>query len=280
LSRTLAPTPAATAPEGTRRRIGAGRPGSTEEGGNGPLTADSEKKTRRLHIIFATAAVLLMLCVISTPLLVGSRILPPQTAVRDEDLIESILIAILFSVGWTLFALYRRELRLLSSRLERERCTSTVLRDRLVDAFRYIGAFNVQLEEIHAAFEEMVHCPESRKAFREMLAGVASKTLSGVGKDWMLIRVVDRFNLRTRIEHWETHPENASPPLHVGNRAAFGRNALPGVDVIRSHGENAAGTAVIVFPLPRLKAEERILVEAIASEIELIYTVFSSRTAR
>lgn len=279
MSRTTAPKTSTAALEGGRR-WGGGRRDQGNGGANKSLAADSEKKIRRLRLIFVLASLLLMLCVISTPLLLGSRILALQTAIRDEDLLESILIAILFAVAWTLFALYRRELRSLRRRLERECVTNTELRDRLVDAFRYIGAFNVQLEEIHAAFEEMVRCPESRKAFREMLAGVASKTLSGVGKDWMLIRVVDRFNLRTRIEHWQTRPENASLPLPVGNREALGRHALPGVDVVRSHGENAAGTAVIVFPLPRLKEEERILVEAIASEIELIYAVFSSRTAR
>jgi hypothetical protein len=241
------------------------------------LTMNIEKKIRLLRAIFIMASVLLMMCVIATPIVLGSRILPAAAFILDEDLIESLLIAALFALAGAIFALYRRELRSLQRQLGQVSGANAVLKDRLTDAFRYIGTVNVQLQEIHSVFAEVIRYPESRSEFKRLLADTAAKALCTVDKDWMLIRIVDRANLKTRIEHWQARGGVQLPNVCVSNRAAIGQTSMPSVEVVRSHRENTAYTAVCVFPPPRLHREERFLMEAVAAEMEMIYSVFASR---
>jgi hypothetical protein len=241
------------------------------------MSLGTEKKIRALHTIFIITSALLMVCVIATPVLLGSRLVPLQAFILDEDLFESLLIAALFALAGAIFALYRRELRFLQRQLGQVSGTNAVLKNRLTDAFRYIGTVNVQLQEIHAVFAEVIRYPESRSEFKRLLADTATKALCTVGKDWMLIRIVDRASLKTRIEHWQAQHTLPPPAVGISNRAALGEKTLPNVDIVRSHRANTAFTAFLVFPLPRLNREERILMEALAAEVEMIYTVFDSR---
>jgi len=239
----------------------------------------SETKIRLLHVLFIIASVLLMMCVIATPLILSSGVFPLDVLVLDEDLLESILIAVLFIIAGTIFVLYRRELRSLHRQLGGMSSDNALLKNRLADAFRYIGNINVQLERIHAVFAEVICYPQNRSEFKRLLAATASNVLNAVDKDWMLIRIVDRANLKTHIEHWEARRTVIPPVVPVSNRSALGQSVLPNADVIRSHGANAAVRAVCVFQMPRLNREERILMEAVAAEIEMVYTVFSSQAA-
>ena len=99
--------------------------------------------------------------------------------------------------------------------------------------------------------------------------------ICGLAKDWMLIRIVDRDTLKTRIEHWETRRNTKPPAVCIGNRAAIEPNGLTHVDVIRSQLALAAITTICVFPRPRLNPEERVLIEALSAELEMIYILFS-----
>jgi hypothetical protein len=156
---------------------------------------------------------------------------------------------------------------------------NTRLKDRLTDAFRYIGTVNVQLQEIHGITSEMARYPENRREFKKVLASAASKALSIVGKDWMLIRVVDRHSLKTLIEHWETRRKAGLNGISVSNRMAVNSHALENLDHIQSHRVNSAVSVLCVFPLPRLNQEERILIQAVAAEMEMLYTVFAMQSA-
>ena len=241
------------------------------------MVPGSGKKIRVLRLLFIMTCMLLMICVIATPLLVGSRLFPPETFVLGEDLLESLLIAMLFAIAGAMFALYRREIRSLQRQLGRISGTNVALKDRLTDAFRYIGTVNVQLQQIHAVFADVIRYPENRSEFKRLLGQTASKVLCTVDKNWMLIRIIDRGSLNTRFEHWETRRGATLSVGRISNRAALDTNPLSSVEVVRSHGTNSAATAVCVFPLPRLNWEERVLMEAVAAEVEMIYTVFASR---
>jgi hypothetical protein len=235
------------------------------------------KKIRILRFLFITTSLLLMACAVATPLLLESRLLPMEKLVLDEDLLESILIAVLVSISAAVYALYRRELRSLRRQLASISDTNTALRERLTDAFRYIGTVNVQLHEIHSVFAKIIRYPESRREFKRLLAQISTEVLSAVDKDWMLIRIVSRVNLKTCMESWSTRPNRLPPAVCISNRAAMGANAPAHVEVIRSQRANSAAAVIFVFPLPRLSREDRILTEAVAAEIEMIYTVYTSR---
>jgi hypothetical protein len=245
-----------------------------------PMAQDVRKKIRILNFLYITATSLLLACVVATPLLVRRRILPLDKLVLDEDLLESILIAVLLVIAGSIYAVYRRELRSVNRQLGRVSSANKVLKDRLTDAFRYIGTVNVQLQEIHAVFSKSIRYPENRGEFKRMLAEIAFKTLGIVDKDWMLIRIVDRCTLKTHIEHWEMRFRTIPAKICVSNRAIVDQHPQLDVDVTASHRDNATVTAACVFPLPPLNREERILMQSVASEMEMIYTVFTSQAGR
>jgi hypothetical protein len=239
------------------------------------VPGDIEKKIRFLHRVFIGLLLLLTACVVATPLILGSRVFPQKSLILDEDLFESVLIAGLFAIAGAIFARYRQRIRSLYGQLGQMFSTNTRLKGRLTDAFRYIGTVNVQLQEIHGITSEMVRYPENRREFKQMLASAGSKALSIVGKDWILIRVVDRHTLKTLIEHWETRGKTSFKGISVSNRLAVNSHALENLDHIQSHRDNSTASVLCVFSLPRLNQEERILIQAVAAEMEMLYTIFA-----
>jgi hypothetical protein len=236
----------------------------------------SLRKIKRLEIFYATTIGILILMVVGTPFLVRRWTTMTNHLLNDEEMLEALLIAVLMSLAYALSHLYRKLLRANREEIQGLAMNNTALECRLTDAFKYIGQINVQLQEIRSTFSLMNRHPQSRKDFKNLLRVFARKALTIANTDWAAVRIIDRQSLRTLIEHLESRGEWSDPHPHIGNKALVEGEVVAGRTVIRCENENMDIVVVWVFPRDELSWEEKILLESIASGIELIFFTFTA----
>jgi hypothetical protein len=158
--------------------------------------------------------------------------------------------------------------------LSRDNCD---LSSRLTDAFKYIGGVNVQFEQIQSIFCGLRRYPATENEFRDDLTLYARKLLGIVNSDWVLIRIICRVNFRTIKEHLESRKNKSIFIKGVGNKAIVAGRTINGYTTIASCRDSSVITVACVFPKKDLDPEEKILVEAVNSQIEMLYLIFASR---
>lgn len=59
----------------------------------------------------------------------------------------------------------------------------------------------------------------------------------------------------------------------ISNKAIFANQTIDGFSIVASHHDNSMILVTCIFPKKRLAEEEKILVEAIANQIEMLYFI-------
>jgi hypothetical protein len=234
------------------------------------------RKIKRLEIFYVTTIGVLMLMVAGTPFWVRRVIVMTNHLLKEQELLETLLITVLLSLAYALSHLYKTLLRAHREEIQRLATNNTTLQCRLTDAFKYIGQVNVQLHEVRSAFSLLNQLPQSRKEFKKLLRVFARKALTIANTDWAAIRIIDRPSLRTMIEHLESRGACNEPHPHIGNKALVNGEVVAGRTVIRCENENLDIAVVCIFPRDALSLEEKILLESIAGEIELLFFTFTA----
>lgn len=241
----------------------------------GPLNAAG--KTRLLESIYVVTIGLLLSAVVFTPVFIRHHLLMFQKYVIREDAVEAVLIIILLLIAYLLSHVYKKELkkyRQETRRLSRDNCDLSV---RLTDAFKYIGGVNVQIQEIRSMFCGLKRYPTTENELRKDLTLFARKLLGIVNTDWVMIRIIRQPSLRTVKEHLEARKNAIFFIKGISNKAIVANQAIDGYSIVASRHDNSMIMAFCVFPKKSLDQEEKILIEAITNQIEMLYLIFVSR---
>ena len=233
-------------------------------------------KTRFLEFSYMLTIAILLLGVVFTPVFIKHHLLFGPKYVVKEDVAEAVLISILLLIASLLSNIYKKELNRYRSKtrqLSRDNCD---LSSKLTDAFRYIGGVNVQIKQIQSVFCGLRRYPETESEFRDDLTIYARELLAIVNSDWVLIRIICRVNCRTIKEHLESRKNNSILTKGISNKAIIADRAIDGFSIIVSHRDRSVLSVACVFPKKCLDAEEKILVEAVNNQIEMLYIIFDS----
>jgi len=220
---------------------------------------------------------LLLSAVVLTPIFIRSHLLLFKKYLVEEDAVETVLIIILLLIAYILSQIYKKELkknRREARRLIRVNCD---LSNKLNDAFKYIGGVNVQIQQIRSIFCGLRRFPTTESAFKKDLTLFAREILGIVNADWVMIRIICQNNLRTMIEHLESRKNVNFTGKGISNKAIVANHSIEGYDIVTSSHYNSVIMSVCAFPhKSRLDKEEKILVEAITNQIEMLYLIFIS----
>ena len=241
----------------------------------GPFNAAD--KTKLLEFTYMVTITLLLSAVVFTPVFITHRLLLIKKYVIQEDAVEAVLISILLLIAYLLSNVYKKELkkyRQETRRLSRDNCD---LSNKLTDAFKYIGGVNVQIEQIRSIFCGLRRYPATENELRMDLTLFARKVLGIVNADWVVIRIIRQTNLRTIKEHLESRKNANFFIKGISNKAIVANRALDGYSIVASRRDNSMIMVVCVFPKICLDEEDKILVEAINNQIEMLYLIFVSR---
>jgi hypothetical protein len=240
----------------------------------GPFHSADKKKL--FEFIYMVTIALLLSAVVLTPVFITHHLLLSKKYVIKEDLVEAGLIIILLLIAYLLSRIYKNELkkyRQEARRLSRDNCD---LSSKLIEAFKYIGGVNVQIQEIRAIFCGLRRYPATEKELRRDLALFARKMLGIVNADWVVIRIIHQTNLRTIKEHFEPRTNAIFLNKGISNKAIVADQAIDGYSFVASRQSNSMIMVACVFPKKSLDEEEKILVEAITRQIEMFYLIFVS----
>jgi hypothetical protein len=230
-------------------------------------------QTKYLAIAYMLTLGLLFIVVTTTPLFVRGDVTLTKKFVLEEDVFEALLIATLLGLAYIVHRAYRRE-------LEKLKKSNAGLIISHTEAFKYIGKVNIQLQELQAIFSEFQCYPETKSEFQQILSSAARNTRRFVSADWILIRIINQNNFRTITEHWESCAEATYPHVRISNRDLVEGKIITNFTIVCSRKNHLAVNVVFIIPIKTLGREEKILIEAIAGELEKIFIIFTSQYLR
>jgi hypothetical protein len=225
-------------------------------------------QTKYMVIAYMLTLGLLLIVIVATPLIIKGHVSLTKKIILDEDVLEALLIAILLSIAYTVHRAYRKELKKL------KKINAGLVKSH-TEAFKYIGKVNIQLQELRAIFSAFQGYPETKNEFQRILSSAARNVRGIVRADWILIRIINQNNFRTLTEHWESRAEATCPNVRISNRALVEDETVPSFSIVCSRKNNLALNVVFIIPIETLGREEKILIEAIAGELEKLFIIFT-----
>ena len=242
--------------------------------------SDCQRKTRPLQVVYLASLTLLFCLIVSTPYLIKGNILLRERIVVGEEIVEGALIAMLLIIGYVFSVMYKKELNKCIREIDELTTGKSNLEAKLTEAFGYIGEVNVQVQEIKTLFSTLRKYPESKNDFKNILSFFGERVLGIVNVDWVMFRIIDPDNFRTLREHWEARGSAIALNHSVSNKAIVNNTAIDGCSVVGSRYENLSIKVFCILPIKKLATNQRILVEAIVNDLEMLFVIFTSEHYR
>jgi hypothetical protein len=212
-----------------------------------------------------------MLFIILTPLVVTKAF-----SIFEEETLEVILITALFLVGYFIYRLYKRQVEKDKVELRELQRDRDDLESRLDEAFRHIGKINVQIDEIRDVFSNIDKYPESHEEIKHIFHYLAHKILGLVDSPWVILRVIDISSLATQKEHIESRGGSQAQIPNISNKDLLTNEVLDGWQVLKSEQSNLNVKAFCILPANHISDDQKILIQAITGQLEMLFLIFSS----
>lgn len=216
------------------------------------------KRRKIVKIVFIS------LIVFNTALII---LIPLLLPIKFHHLVESLIIFVLFSIIYLTHFFYFKETR------QMKRYQGN-LEERLLDSFKYIGAVNLQLEEIKKNLFNFKKYPSNKKEFSKLMVSLAEKILSIINIDWVIIKIVD---LETGKTIHYTSLARGGKEVNFDkfdNRQIFAGKCGDSCTVVKSNQENLDVKAICILPAKIKNSDEGFFVTHIVNQLELLFLAF------
>ena len=225
-----------------------------------------------LERIYFGLLVALYLLIIFTPLIVRSGI----SFVREE-FIEISIISFLIIVIYRVLSLYRREVAKNLEKLRDLEHKKESLEEKLIEAFKYIGAVNVQINTIRSAFADLNKYPENKKDYKYIMQFFAQKILGIIDAEWVLLKIIDMKDNKTLREHVEVRGGAALLKYSFANKDLVNGKIPSDYSIVRSSQENFTIKTICLLPTKKISKEIKVVIQAIVNQLEMLFLIFASR---
>ena len=237
---------------------------------------DSIRKLKLLARVYMSLLLLLLACVILTPLIIRHGIAAAQTYVIEEETLESLLILSLFGISTLLLRGLFGTLRSYRQAAEQVSQENASLLLRLAEAFQYIGTVNVEIHEMQAVLGGIECYPRNKREFQRCLKHLAGKAMSITGAAWVVIRIIDPRHARTLKECAAERRGGGLPAVTMGNRDILEGRPIEGFASVRLPSKNLNLLTVCIFPTQPPTGAEHLLLTAILSQFEMLFLLHRS----
>lgn len=192
------------------------------------------RKYKKFVAFYLSILFLLWLCVIAMPMLIRHDFAVTRKFIIEEEVLETALIIILFGVSYLILRAFKQSLTSYTRAVNLAGAEKSKLVSRLSEAFSYIGAINVEIQEIQSIFCKIDRYPQTRKELKQVIHWLTAKALCITGTPWIVIRVIIRSKCRTAYEYSIERRKKTLPSVTMGNRAILDNHHVDGVDIIES----------------------------------------------
>jgi hypothetical protein len=238
---------------------------------------NSTDKTKFLKFTYLVTITLLLSAVVLTPVFIRHHFLLFKKYVIQEDAVEAVLIITLLLIAYFVSKIHQKELKKIRQKARRLSRDNSDLSGKLSDAFKYIGGVNIQIQEIRSIFCGLRRYPTTENELKKALVLFAQTVLGMVNADWVLIRIIHLNKLRTLKEHLEYRINRTFSLKGISNKAIAAERGIEGYSLVVSRRDNSTVMVVCIFPKNSIDEEEKILVETICRQIEMLYLIFISQ---
>jgi hypothetical protein len=237
-------------------------------------------KSRLIEGIYITILVLLYALIICIPYLVANNALLKNNVFIEAEFIEGFLITILLVITYFISIRYRKELDNYRSHIKDLSVKNADVESRLSDAFKYIGAVNVQVNEIQSLFSSLKKYPKDKKDFKNSFRFLAEKVLCVVNVDWVIFRIINVDSLRTVREYSETRGKAILLKHNISNKSIVTAEAMDGCSIVSSDQSNLTIKVFCIIPSEALTTTQKNLIKTIVNALEMLFIVFTSQYYR
>ncbi len=238
------------------------------------------KKAKILEIVYIAFSVLLLSAVVFTPFFIGHNFLLTKEIIIEEDVLEASLIVVLLSVAYILSYFYKRELNKYRQKIKHLASDKCDLSDKLTDAFKYIGMVNIQIQEIRSILSGIKRYPVTRSEFKKLFLVFTRRVLEITKAEWVIIRIIKRDNLRTITEQRESSKNVIFADKCISNKALISKQKINGYSVVGTRQNNLTIKVVCILPNKEIGMAEKILVEAVANQLEMLFIIYTSQEVK
>lgn len=239
-----------------------------------------KEQLRPLAIIYIFILAALYSLMICTPYLISKTALLKNYIFIGEEFTEGLLISVLLAVSFLVLSRYRKELGRYRNRIKELAIKKTDAENKLSDAFKYIGAMNVQVKEVQSSLSSIEKYPKDKKEFKNSLNILAQKVLCVANADWVIFRIINVESLRTLREYSETRGEVILLKHNISNCSIVNHETTGKYSIISSDEKNLAIKVFCIIPSGVLTETQKNLIKTIADSLEMLFIVFTSQHFR
>ena len=208
------------------------------------MSPGSLNMRRNLVLIYVGILVAVFLSILLIPASVGQG-----RPLIEYDFFVELLILALMVASIVIYKLYQHELSQTQSRLR--------------DITRYVGALNLQTEQIESMLDELKHLPTSKKDMRRAVTMLANTILGAVRADWVELSVYRDGNTDSSLE------------LTL-MRAGVNHKAEPSLsDLVRVKDFHVK--SVCRLPLDSLSYHQEVVIHVALTNLCMLYSIYISR---
>jgi hypothetical protein len=226
---------------------------------------------RFLERAYLLVLVAIFLLIIFTPYIIHSGF-----TVFEEQLVEVVIIILLFATGYAVLSLYRKEAAKNLYKINRLMKDKGALENRLTEAFKHIGTVNIQIQEIKSVFSDVRKFPENKKDFGSILQFLADRILSMINIGWVIFRIIDTKNLNSLGEYGKTRGTSVLPRHKISNRTLVSTEKLKDFTVVGSGHENFYIKTFCIIPKTKLSGDNKVFIKAIVNQLEMLFLISTS----
>jgi len=228
------------------------------------------KNIKLLERVYLFILVTMFLVIVFMPYIIQSGF-----TLIEEELVEVIGVTLMFSVGYFIALLYRREAARNRENLIKLKQDKSTLENRLSEDFKYIGAVNVEIEAIRSVFSGIRKFPENKKDFQHILQFLAQRTLSMVNAEWILFRIINTQNLNTLSEYAEKRGNTILPNHKISNRQLASNEKFEAFTIVVSEQENIHIRTFCIIPQKKLSRDQEVFIQAVVGQLEMLFIIFT-----
>ena len=233
-------------------------------------------QTSFLQKLYLAIYVILSSLIIVTPILITGSVKISERFIVDEEIIEVILLGILFSLNIIIFKLYRQEARKQEELIKKIKNDKKTTEEKLFDSLSYIGKVNVQLEEIKSIFNTTNKYPETKNDFKKTFRFLSERVLGIVNTNWVLFRIINSNTQKTISECFEMRQGSFCNYPHVSNKMIVENQVVLPFTTFISNPPNLNILVCCVLPIDKVNNEQRIFIQAIVNEITMVFVILNS----
>lgn len=226
--------------------------------------------------IYIAILILLYSLIVCTPFLLSKNALIKNSVFIEAEFVEGLLIAVLLVISYFVSVLYRKTIARYSSQIKELSVKKADVESKLGDAFKYIGAVNVQVEAMKSLFPSLKKYPKDKKDLKNCFHLLAEKVLCLVNADWVIFRIIHVDSLKTVRDYSETRGQAILLKHNISNKSIISED-INGCSVVGSDQKNLTIKVFCIIPSDELTATQKSLIKAIADTLEMLFIIFKSQ---